>query len=117
MGGGYISFDNFLSAFLSILQTMTMEGWTDLMYRHAAAFSPWLSIVFHISWVLLSAFVIIQLALASLSKAFMDAKEEDEHAVEREALSAQALLQKKERIRVKECPRKTCTIELSLRIP
>jgi len=89
MGGGYFSYDNFGSAFLSILQTLTMEGWVDLMYAHGIGYNPGFSFFFHITWVLIASFTIIQLALASLSKAFMDAKEEDEHAIEREALSEQ----------------------------
>lgn len=93
IGGGYFSYDNFLSASLSILQCLTMEGWVDLMYMHGKGYNQVFSFCFHMTWVLLSSFVIMQLALASLARAFMECKEEDAHAIEREALSEQALLE------------------------
>jgi hypothetical protein len=93
IGGGYFSYDNFLSASLSILQCLTMEGWVDLMYMHGKGYNQVFSFCFHMTWVLLSSFVIMQLALASLARAFMECKEDDAHAIEREALSEQALLE------------------------
>lgn len=92
-GGGHLSYDNFGSALLTIIQVLTNEGWADVMYSYQDGLSVWGSRVFHISWVLLGSFFVIQLALAVLSHSFVQAQEEEETAKEREALHEEAILQ------------------------
>lgn len=101
MGGGFLSYDNFGSALLTIIQVLTNEGWVDVMYSYQDGLSVWGSRVFHISWVLLGSFFVIQLALAVLSHSFVQAQEEEETAKEREALHEEAILQVPPAVHVK----------------
>ncbi|EKX46067.1 hypothetical protein GUITHDRAFT_55688, partial [Guillardia theta CCMP2712] len=111
LAAGYFSYDNILSAFLTIFQVLTVEGWTDIYYRHGDGSSMWLSRIFHSAWVFLGCFVIVQLALASLSDAFLLAKEpepltqllrqeEEKTQKEKEALHDQAILKEDVRLQV-----------------
>jgi hypothetical protein len=83
-------------------QTLTMEGWVDLMYAHADGYDRFFSYLFHMTWILIGAFTIIQLALASLSNAFLEAKEDAKLAIQREALHDQALLSQSEQVADKQ---------------
>lgn len=38
-GAGFFSYDNIGQAFLSIFQTLTLEGWVDLMYMHGDGYN------------------------------------------------------------------------------
>jgi hypothetical protein len=38
-GGGYVNYDNFLAAVLSILQCLTLEDWSTQMKVHAESFN------------------------------------------------------------------------------
>jgi len=100
LGAGYFSYDNILSGFLTIFQVLTVEGWTDIYYRHGFGSNMWLSRIFHSAWVFLGCFVIVQLALASLSDAFLLAKEEEKTQKEKEALHDEAILKEDVRIRM-----------------
>ena len=101
-GGGYLSYDNFAQAMLIIFQVLTNEGWTDIMYLYEDGWDKWGSRFFHISWVILGSFFVIQLALAVLSHSFVQAQEEEKTAREREALHEEAILQVHERKQVKQ---------------
>ena len=37
---GLTTFDNVFKAFITIFQTITMEGWTSIMNMHTDAFQP-----------------------------------------------------------------------------
>lgn len=84
--------DNIGDAFLSIFQTLTMEGWSDLLYNHMDGYNAWGARFFHSSWVLIGTFFVIQLALAVLSDSFVSAQRDEITEKEREALSANAIL-------------------------
>ena len=97
LGAGWLSYDNFLGAFLCIWQTLTNEGWVDLMYSIGDGVSVWGSRAFHFTWVVLGSMIIIQLVLGSLSISYTQARDEEEHARDREALSVEAILMESDR--------------------
>ena len=45
---GTISFDNILSALMTIFQCVTLEGWVDVMYLYQDTYSWWISTIFHV---------------------------------------------------------------------
>lgn len=92
-GGGMMSYDDFGSAILTIFQVLTNEGWVDIMYSYEDGTNVWGSRIFHVSWVLLGSFFVMQLALAVLSHSFVQAQEDEKTAIEREALHVEAILQ------------------------
>jgi hypothetical protein len=91
-GAGYISYDNFGEAFLSLTQSLTNEGWVDIMYLFEVGAEKWGSRFFHIMWVLLGSFFVMQLALAVLADSFVQAQEAERTEKEREALHSEAIL-------------------------
>ena len=97
LGTGWFSYDNFVGSFLCIFQTLTNEGWVDLMYSIGDGASIWGSRIFHLSWVVLGSFIVIQLVLAQLSIKYAESVEEYKHNDEREALSLQAILKEEDR--------------------
>mmetsp|Transcript_8879 Transcript_8879/g.23151 ORF Transcript_8879/g.23151 Transcript_8879/m.23151 type:complete len:1940 (-) Transcript_8879:70-5889(-) len=97
LGWGYVSYDNIGSAFITIFQALTNEGWTDLMYRYENGWSVWGSRAFHSTWVIIGAFFVIQLALAVLADSFVQAQEDAKTEKEREALHDEAILRRRER--------------------
>ena len=70
-GGGYISYDNILSALLTNFQCLTLASWNDVLYRTSNGSNVWLSRLYHTAWVLIGAFVVVQLARAVLAEAFV----------------------------------------------
>lgn len=51
--------DHFGRGFLTIYQCMTLTGWSYVMYRSMDSTSPFASIPFYTTFVLLSAFVVV----------------------------------------------------------
>ncbi len=97
IGAGWFSYDNFWGSFLCIFQTLTLEGWVDLMYSIGDGVSIWGSRIFHVMWVVLGSLIIIQLVLAQLSISYTQATDEVRHNDAREALSLQAILREEDR--------------------
>jgi hypothetical protein len=91
-GAGWFSYDNFLGAILCMWQTLTNEGWVDLMYSFGDGVSVWGSRIFHLCWVVVGSMMIIQLVLGFLSDEYSQAQDDEEHAKEREALDLNAIL-------------------------
>lgn len=92
MGAGHFSYDNIGSAFLCIFQTLSNEGWVDLLYMYQDGWQVWGSRLFHSSWVVVGSFFVIQLALAVLADSFVQAQEAERSETEREALHNEAIL-------------------------
>ena len=92
LGAGWFSYDNILGAFFCIFQTLTNEGWVDQMYSFGDGVSLWGSRCFHFLWVVLGSLIVIQLILGSLSISYANARDEEEHKMEREALNSDAIL-------------------------
>lgn len=66
---GFTSFDDILSAWLSIFQCVTMTNWTDVMYQMQDSLSQ-LSFIYFILLVLLTAYFAMNLAVAVLVTTF-----------------------------------------------
>ena len=76
---GYTNFDNVLSAWLTIFQCISLEGWTQVMYNVADAVSPW-GWIYFVLMVILGAFFAVNLALAVLFVSFVSGRKQDEEA-------------------------------------
>lgn len=60
---GTVSFDNIVSAFLTLLQCITLEGWVDVMYMLSKTAGP-ISVVYLVSLVVLGSFYMLNLFIA-----------------------------------------------------
>jgi len=92
LGGGFMSYDNIGQAFLMIFQTLTNEAWVDLMYMYQDSYQMWGSRLYHVVWVIIGSFFVIQLALAVLADSFVQAQDDEKTEKEREALHNEAIL-------------------------
>ena len=72
---GLTSFDNILAAFLTIFQSISLEGWTDVMYYTQDAVSPWVWIYF-IIMIIFCSFFTVNLTLAVLYVHFVTNRED-----------------------------------------
>lgn len=75
MSWGIVDFDNFLKAFLTILQVITLEGWVFIMYPLMDAGSPFASGLFFICLVAFGSFFVLQLVLAVLEENYNEQEE------------------------------------------
>ena len=76
---GITNFDNVLSAWLTIFQCISQEGWTDVMYWVADAASPW-GWIYFVAMIILGSFFAVNLALAVLFVSFVNGRKDDEEA-------------------------------------
>ena len=67
---GYTTFDSISAAFLTIFQSITMEGWTDIMYLCQDAVHPLLASLFFILLVVFGSFFLLNLTLAVICEEF-----------------------------------------------
>ncbi|CAB1098931.1 unnamed protein product [Ectocarpus sp. CCAP 1310/34] len=74
---GYTNFDNIFVAFLTIFQSITMEGWSDILYQIKDCSLPILGDVFFIILILWGSFFTLNLLLAVLEGNFTKGKEDD----------------------------------------
>lgn len=74
---GITNFDNILSAWLTIFQCISLEGWTDVMYWVQDAVSPYAWIYFCLM-IIFGSFFAINLALAVLYVAFVSERQPEE---------------------------------------
>ncbi|CAN0417131.1 unnamed protein product, partial [Ectocarpus sp. 8 AP-2014] len=75
---GYTTFDNIFVAFLTIFQSITLEGWSDILYQVKDCSRPVLADLFFIVLVLWGAFFTLNLLLAVLENNFSQGREEEE---------------------------------------
>merc|ERR1740138_1036585 len=68
------SFDSLPSAFLSIFQCITLEGWTEMMYQVQDAYSTTIPSIYFFLLILVGAFFMINFTLAVLYQSFLDAQ-------------------------------------------
>ncbi|CAN0277135.1 unnamed protein product [Pylaiella littoralis] len=80
---GYTNFDNIFVAFLTIFQSITMEGWSDILYQIKDCSLPILGDVFFIILILWGSFFTLNLLLAVLEGNFTKGKEDDKEDEER----------------------------------
>ncbi|KAJ9447858.1 Voltage-dependent calcium channel type D subunit alpha-1 [Diplonema papillatum] len=74
---GNVAFDSFPVAALTIFTSVTMEGWTDVMYQVQDGSTRW-AFPFFVTVILFGSFFISNLALVMVSIAFFDAKAREE---------------------------------------
>lgn len=70
---GYTSFDSVLWALLTVFQTVTLEGWADLMYK-AMDSCGWPAAMFFVLVVILGSYFVLNLCLAVISFQFQVVK-------------------------------------------
>ena len=68
---GTISFDDIFSAWRTIFQCITLEGWTDIMYMHMQAVGP-SAALFFIPLILIGSFYVLNLFLAALWRTYLE---------------------------------------------
>lgn len=61
---GFTGFDHFGQALLTIFQSITMEGWTDVMYTQMDATGDAFAVIYFVSLVVLGSFFLLNLTLA-----------------------------------------------------
>jgi Ion transport protein len=73
---GLTSFDNLLVAWLTILQSISLEGWVDVMYAYGATASKY-SYIYFVCLVLFGGWFMVNLVIAVLVSSFQDSKDAD----------------------------------------
>ena len=68
-----------LSAWLTIFQCISLEGWTEVMYNVSDAVSPW-GWIYFVLMIILGAFFAVNLALAVLFVSFVSGRKQDQKA-------------------------------------
>ena len=76
-----VHFDHIGGAFLLIFQCMTLEGWTDLMYYVGDSYGALLAWSYFILLVIVTSFLLLNVALAVVDEA-LDSFSEDEEEEE-----------------------------------
>lgn len=87
---GFTTFDNIAAAFLTIFQSITMEGWTDIMYQCQDAQQPLVVAVFFILLVVFGSFFLLNLTLAVICEEF-SIDDEDEIQIEQKRRASQLI--------------------------
>ena len=72
---GLTTFDNVAKAFITIFQTITMEGWTSIMNMHADAFQSIMAQLFFVACVLVCSFFILNLTVATMLDNYSEQEE------------------------------------------
>ena len=73
------NFDDFLQAFLTVFQIMTMENWQDILYVALNCNVPVIiTMIYLISWIVLGNFLLLNLFLAILIDGFTSKPEKNE---------------------------------------
>lgn len=73
---GFTHFDNILSAFLTIFQCISLEGWADIMYWTQHTTSAWTSLYF-VALIVMGSMFMLNLVVAVLYINFSSAKKGD----------------------------------------
>ncbi|KAH8054569.1 hypothetical protein JL721_10452 [Aureococcus anophagefferens] len=74
---GYTSLDNYLLGLVTIFQTITLEGWSDVMFMYEDAGDPTVAALFFTCMVIFGSFILLNLVLAVLENSL---EEEDDGA-------------------------------------
>ncbi|KAF4703461.1 hypothetical protein FOZ63_018268, partial [Perkinsus olseni] len=63
-------FDNLLGAALTVFQSITLEGWTDVMYLLQDSHSDWFASAYFVVLIIVGSFFLLNVALAVVWDAF-----------------------------------------------
>ena len=69
---GIIHFDDIVYAMITIIQLITLEGWSGMMYNLQDASQPWMAILFCILLVIVGSWFLLNVILAVIMQAFED---------------------------------------------
>lgn len=86
---GYTNFDDIGSAFFTIFQTITQEGWTLIMYMVMDSSAPLIGALFFIMLIIFASFFVMNLTLAVITEEF-DIEDDGPSAAERKELALAA---------------------------
>jgi hypothetical protein len=64
------NFDNIFRAFITVLQTLTLEGWSAHMYNISDAGRPFMSCLYYYTMILLGSYFLLNLILAVIMDSF-----------------------------------------------
>jgi voltage-gated sodium channel len=67
-------------AFFSLFRSLTAEDWTDLRYDGVAQSNYWLVTAFHVSWVILATFLLINLVVGAIINNYQEVQEIEKHS-------------------------------------
>jgi voltage-dependent calcium channel L type alpha-1D len=74
MNFGITTFDNIGVSMLTIFQSITLEGWSDLMYMMMDSGSPAIAAIFFILLVFFGAFFLLNVILVVIISNYSDTK-------------------------------------------
>ena len=85
---GIIHFDDIYYAMVTIIQMITLEGWSGMMYNLEDTSPPWMAIVFCVLLVIVGAWFLLNVILAVIMEAFekIDTNQEKEQQKEKQEL-------------------------------
>jgi len=96
---GYLNFDNMATAFLTIFQCITMEGWTDIMYQLQDSWSGVVTALYFVFLILFGSFFLLNLTLAVIWDNFADAKEQEDLEKQKKLEEKQKLMEEEKQKR------------------
>ena len=74
---GFTNYDNFLSAFVTTFQVVSMEGWTDVMYQIIDAWAIVPAILVFVITIIFGGYIVLNLVLAVITGS-LDAMEDEQ---------------------------------------
>jgi len=99
---GVTSFDNFFYALLVVFQSVTLEGWSEIMVQVQKTSSRWTSLFF-MPLIFIGAFFLLNLTLAVINSRFNDVHNKTKHShlkKGKSATSKEALEDRKEKSKI-----------------
>jgi hypothetical protein len=83
---GITNFDDIASAFLTIFQCITMEGWTKIMNIYQDAYAEWFVVIYFISCVVICSFFLLNLTIAVMLMRYEELEKSQTHSKHHEEL-------------------------------
>mmetsp|Transcript_29439 Transcript_29439/g.68551 ORF Transcript_29439/g.68551 Transcript_29439/m.68551 type:complete len:2248 (+) Transcript_29439:46-6789(+) len=84
----FIHFDHIGGAVLIVFQSMTLEGWTDIMYRVQDGGNYWVATIYFFFLVAITSFFLLNVALAVVDESWQELTAEEEEEEGSESQSA-----------------------------
>ena len=75
---GITNFDNIFSAFLTIFQCITLEGWTNVMYIYMDVANQAFVIIYFVLCVIINSFFLLNLTIAVMLTEYAEIEEEND---------------------------------------
>ena len=85
---GVTNFDQLGSAFLTIFQCITMEGWTTVMYMYQDVSSPLFVTIYFMSCVVICSFFLLNLTIAVMLMEYDQLEQKNDTSVHKKQLRA-----------------------------